>query len=193
MFSQCMGVYVYVLCVLCASCIIHLHRSGLASATPAPSVPVISVTVARGTIYPTPHCHDILETLFSLSLDFLPRCPILRWRDSLSCSLVFSSWRRVATLSFRRLLSSPFVQRCCCCSLPRHSHTFILFPVTSLFYSLFLRSILRVRESFVREGGKGKGGKVGGARIRSAVEQCHITLTIPRSFESFMRMVIVSQ
>lgn len=32
------------------------------------------------------------------------------------------------------------------------SHTFILFPVTSLFYSLFLWSILRVRELFVGGG-----------------------------------------
>lgn len=58
-------------------CVMYNSPSSLGSrvgSSGPPSVPVISVAVARGTIYPTPHCHDILETFLSLPRFSFPHC-----------------------------------------------------------------------------------------------------------------------
>lgn len=95
-------------------CVMYNSPSSLGSrvgSSGPPSVPVISVAVARGTIYPTLHCHDILETLLSLPRFSFPRCAQLslsrkkekeekeRERDSFSRFRV-SSHRGAATPLF---------------------------------------------------------------------------------------------
>lgn len=146
-----------------ASCIIHLHRSGLASAAPDPR--------------PCPLY--LLQWLVERYIR--PLTVTTSWRPSFRF-LGFPS--RTAVLITREMENEIESAREKERETPSHSlfsfslrdttcrpHTFIPFPVTSLFYSLFLRSILRVRKSFVweREGNERR------RRDTYPVEQCHIT------------------
>lgn len=130
-----------------ASCIIHLHRSGLASAAPDPRpcpLYLLQWLVERYIRALT------VTTSWRPSFCFLGspsraahRCPYHE-RERDSPSLVFAFRLIAAPRRSHSLLG--FSLR----DTTRRPHTFIPFPVTSLFYSLFLRSILRVRKSFVR-------------------------------------------
>lgn len=136
-------------------CVMYNSPSSLGSrvgSSGPPSVPVISVAVARGTIYPTPHCHDILETLLSLprfSFPALRTAVLIRERDLSLSRFVSSRCRDVLILSLASRCATVLGNR-------THLSLFQSHP----FFTFFSFGQFCVSESPLLGRGKGKKGHI---------------------------------